>query len=744
MEIDMTELVEVFLAESDEQISTLEEDILKLEKSGADTALIQELFRVAHTLKGGAASLGFDKLAEVTHALESVLGNVRDGKREVDADLVDALLASLDVIKCLRERAGGNDEDVDISEALQLLGAAAAEGERQEADACPDASKPTDDTQVQERLAAGEAVMEVSVTLSEACVMKGVRATLVIAELEELGKVLRTIPGQGEIAEENFERSFRVLLATDRQPEAIAEKVRGQAEVAEVQVTPASEQDGDVQGSGEEVQLLGEILVSEGKVSPSDVEDALKRQAPIGQILVEQKKIKPQDVEQALTKQEQQRLAGARGIRVDMKVLDSLMNLIGESAVVSARISRVTKTLHARRLPEIAEDVGELANAADLSERISDELQTILLDMRLLPIRTIFQKFPRVVRDVARTGRKEVELVTRGGETLVDKAVLDRLGDPLLHAIRNAADHGIEPPEERKAQGKAAAGRVVLQARREGESIVIEVIDDGRGMDAQQIRRKAVEKGIITAEDAEAFSDEEALRLILRPGFSTMEEVTDISGRGVGMDVVAATMKELNGRVDILSEAGKGSTLRLTIPVKKLMMDLLLVSTCGQRYGVPLEAVAETTRVSKTAIRTIDKQEAVFLRGSLLPLVRLQDVMELGETTEASREELPVVVLALGEKRLGVIVDRIDDHQEVMLKELRWEFGELLGVMGAAILGNGEVVMVLAPDGIAELAREAARRHGTGNTGWGASGYVTCLQASGQQSRQVAGAQMVW
>ncbi len=705
----MTELLEVFLAESDEQIAALEEDILQLEKSGADTALIQELFRVAHTLKGGAASLGLDKLAQVTHALESAMGKVRDGAREVDAELVDVLLASLDVIKRLRERAGKSDEDVDICDVLRLLGTAAADGERQETGACPDAHKPIEEAQtaVEEALARGEAIVDVSVVLSEGCVMKGVRATLVIAELEELGRVLKTIPARSEIEAERFEKSFKVVLASQIEPEVIAQRLQTQAEVADVQVALTSERDEEEEAG--DVQLLGEILVSEGKVSPGDVQDALKRQAPIGQILVDQKKVKPQDVEEALAKQERQRMAGAQGIRVDMRVLDSLMNLIGESAVVSARVSRVTKALHAMRLSEIADEVGELANAADLSERISEELQTILLDMRLLPIRTIFQKFPRVVRDVARARHKEVELVTRGGETLVDKAVLDRLGDPLMHAIRNAADHGIETPEERKAQGKGATGKIVLQARREGESIVVEVIDDGRGMDAQQIRRKAIEKGLLTAEEAEVLSDEEALRLILRPGFSTMEQVTDISGRGVGMDVVAATMKELNGRVDILSEPGKGSTLRLSIPVKKLMMDLLLVSACNQRYGVPLEAVAETTRIRKTAVRTIDRQEAVFLRGSLLPLVRLQDVMELGETGEANREELPVVVLTLGEKRLGVIVDRIEDHQEVMLKELRWEFGRLQGIMGVAILGNGEVVMVLAPDGVAELAQETAR-----------------------------------
>ncbi len=710
MEIDMTELLEVFLAESDEQIATLEEDILELEKPGADTALIQELFRVAHTLKGGAASLGLDKLAQVTHALESALGKVRDGTREVDAELVDVLLTSLDMIKQLRERAGGDDGDIEISGVLQLLGAVAADSERQEAEACSDVSEPIDEATmpVQEMLAAGEAAVDVLVTLSEGCVMKGVRATLVIAELAGLGRVLKTVPARSEIEAERFERKFRVVLASEIEPEAIVQRVQAQAEVADVQVVPMSERGGAAE-EGEDVQLLGEILVSEGKVSPGDIQDALKRQAPIGQILIEQKKVKPEDVEQALTKQGQQRLAGARGIRVDMRVLDSLMNLIGESAVVSARVSRVTKALHAMRLSEIGDEVGELANAADLSERISEELQTILLNMRLLPIRTIFQKFPRVVRDVARARHKEVELVTRGGETLVDKAVLDRLGDPLMHAIRNAADHGIETSEERKAQGKAPEGRIILQARREGESIVIEVIDDGRGMDAEQIRRKAVEKGMITVEEAEVLSDEDALRLILRPGFSTMEQVTDISGRGVGMDVVAATMKELNGRVDILSEPGKGSTLRLTIPVKRLMMDLLLISACKQRYGVPLEAVAETTRIRKAAVRTIDRQEATFLRGSLLPLVRLQDVMELGETEEANREELPVVVLKLGEKRLGVIVDRIEEHQEVMLKELRWEFGELRGIMGAAILENGEVVMVLAPDGVAELAQETAR-----------------------------------
>jgi two-component system chemotaxis sensor kinase CheA len=383
------------------------------------------------------------------------------------------------------------------------------------------------------------------------------------------------------------------------------------------------------------------------------------------------------------------------------------MNLIGEGAVVSARVSRVAKALHERRVGAIAKDVGELSDAADLSERISEELQTVLLGMRLVPIRTVFQKFPRVVRDVSRAGGKEVELVTRGGETPVDKAVLDRLGDPLMHAVRNAADHGIEPPDERRARGKDPCGTVTLRARQEGDHIVIEVMDDGRGMDAQRIREKAVEKGVITAEEAGTLEEEEALRLVLRPGFSTVEQVTDISGRGVGMDVVATTVRELGGRVDIASRPGEGSTVRLTIPVKKLMMDLLLVEAGGQRFGVPLELVIETTRVASESVRVVDGGEATFLRGELLGLARLGDVMQLRGEAEAQRRGLPVVVLAVEGRRLGLVVDRIEDHQEVMLKPLEWEFGELRGVAGSAILGDGEVVTVLEPSEIAALARES-------------------------------------
>jgi two-component system chemotaxis sensor kinase CheA len=396
---------------------------------------------------------------------------------------------------------------------------------------------------------------------------------------------------------------------------------------------------------------------------------------------------------------------GTNTIRVEHAKLDHLMNLIGELIINRNRFAMLARDLAAGGDPhEVAQHLQE---TTDAMTRISDDLQDTIMHVRMLPVHTVFSKFPRLIRDLSRKSGKQVELITEGEETELDKSVVEVIGDPLVHILRNAVDHGLEPPEERRRQGKPETGRVWVRAAHKGNAVVIEVEDDGRGIDPDIMRQKGVEKGLITPEQARNMDDAAARELIFAPGFSTAAQVTDISGRGVGMDVVRTNIKELKGSVQVTSEVGKGTRFTLSLPLTLAIIDALLVRVSGHIFAIPLDAVSETTKIPKESISRVNRRDAVTLRGEVVALVHLADILGL-PTAPRPDKTLPTVLIAVQDRRLGLVVDELLLRQDVVIKALGDYLGDIPGISGATILGDGRVILILDPHEIFRMAMRQA------------------------------------
>ncbi|MFW6325030.1 MAG: chemotaxis protein CheA, partial [Desulfovibrionales bacterium] len=387
----------------------------------------------------------------------------------------------------------------------------------------------------------------------------------------------------------------------------------------------------------------------------------------------------------------------ASTIRVDHAKLDHLMNLIGELIINRNRFTLLARELEGDDgLQEIAQQLTETTYSM---ARISDDLQDTIMKVRMVPVKTVFSRFPRLVRDLSRKSGKDVELVTEGEETELDKSVVEEIGDPLVHLIRNSVDHGIENEEQRASAGKVKTGRVWLRASHKGNSVVIEVEDDGKGIDPEKMRKKAVEKGIMTEEDARALDDQQAVELIFAPGFSTSEKITDISGRGVGMDVVRNNIKNLNGGVSVQSVPGQGSKFILSLPLTLAIIDALMVEVSGEIFAIPLDAVSETTKIESSRLTEVNNRKAVTLRGDVLGIVELSEILGI-EANANDRDLISMVIVSVNERRLGLIVDRLLERQEIVIKSLGEYLGDLHGISGATIMGDGSVILILDPNEI--------------------------------------------
>ncbi|WP_300919617.1 chemotaxis protein CheA, partial [uncultured Desulfovibrio sp.] len=385
-------------------------------------------------------------------------------------------------------------------------------------------------------------------------------------------------------------------------------------------------------------------------------------------------------------------------IRVDHERLDHLMNLIGELIINRNRYTLIARSLEGSEdsinVAEVAQSLSETTYAM---ARISDDLQDTIMKVRMVPVSSVFSRFPRLVRDLSRKSGKEVDLIMEGEETELDKSVVEVIGDPLVHLIRNSVDHGIEPEEQRLAQGKPAKGKVTLRAFHKGNSVAIEIEDDGKGIDPNKMREVAIKKGIISPEEAAQLDDREAIELIFAPGFSSAEKITDISGRGVGMDVVRTNIKNLKGSVNTYSEVGKGTRFTLSLPLTLAIIDALMVNVSGQMYAIPLDAVSETTKIETVRLTDVKGRKAVTLRGEVLGIVELSEMLGLPRSTETLPEVLSVVVIHDNERRLGLVVDELLERQEIVIKPLGAYLGDLKGISGATIMGDGSVILILDP-----------------------------------------------
>jgi two-component system chemotaxis sensor kinase CheA len=671
LQFDATpEELQVFLAETDELLQGLDEQLVRLEREGASPALLQEVFRAAHTIKGGAAAIGHARMATLTHAMETLLDRLRRGELGVSAALVDRLFEALDALRVLADEIrSGEASTLDVSGLAHTLehwagdaGAAPARGPEDGENEAPRV-RPIDLPMPQ------GATHHVLIELEESP-WAAVRALQALLALDGVAEVLVSHPSRAEIERQQVGRRVEAWLACPRPAEAEA-ALRA---VPEVRVLAFQDAE-TVLAAAEEARAA-----QERQRAPDTEERAASRAGR----------------------------SSATTVRIDVERLDHLLNLVGELVIDRTRLAELGRALR--------EHVGDHRLVTELAEttlhlgRVTDELQAEVMKSRMLPVGTVFSRFPRVVRDLASRQGKQVDLVITGQETELDRSVIEEIGDPLVHLLRNAVDHGVESPDERRAAGKSPTATVRLVAEHVENSIVITVEDDGRGIDPQRVRARAVERGMLSAEAAARLSDSEAVDLIFVPGFSTAAEVTDVSGRGVGMDIVRANVERLGGSVEVHTRPGQGTRFLLRLPLTLAIVQTLLVRVGGGVYALPLSSVTETLRVPVRDIQRAQRQEAILLRGMVLPLVRLATVFGC-EPEPSAREHVFVVAVRVAERQVGLVVDALLGEQEVVIKALGELIGDVPGISSAAILGDGTVALIVdVPNLLQSLVLDRADR----------------------------------
>ena len=671
--------MDMFLDESHEHLQSLNEGLLRLEENMEEISVVNDIFRNAHTLKGMSATMGFAKIAELTHEMEDVLDLVRKEQLKLNEDIMDTLFKCLDSLEQMVDSVGnGEAEDVvDVSDLVAKLSsiskgtpppaAAPAAGGAAAAPAAGDASGGAGgdlgiddiDLDVMKKAKdAGMNVFHVKVTLMESCVLKAARSVMVMHALDEIGDVIKSVPPAEDLEQEKFERSFDIVLATASDAEAVTNAVDTVSEIEDIGVE----------------ELDPDALAKPAEPAPA---------APAAAAAPAPKKAaapaKKEGAKAAAPKKQHQ----SQSVRVDIEKLDTLMNLMGELVINKVRLEQIGQT---HRMSDLMETLEQM-------DRVTGDLQNIVMKVRMVPVSAVFNRFPRMVRDVSKELGKEINLTIEGEETELDRTVIDEIGDPIMHLLRNSLDHGVESPDAREAKGKPRVGEVGLIARHEGNNVVIMITDDGAGIDASKIRRKAVEKGMITQDEADRLDDADAVRLIFLPGFSTAEQITDISGRGVGMDVVRSKIEALSGHVDVETHIDEGSIFKIKLPLTLAIIQAMLVRVQEEMYAIPLTSIDSTVNMEPTDIQTIQNKEVIVLRGEIIPIVRMEEALQVPHVKDS--EELFVVVVHAGEAKAGIVVDNLIGQQEIVIKTLGNLFAGLKLFGGATVLGDGRVALIL-------------------------------------------------
>ncbi len=700
---------EVFKEEAYELLGELEEALLELEEQPTDTDLIGRVFRAMHTIKGSGAMFGFDEIATFTHEVETVFDAVREGRLEVTGELINLTLSARDLIREMLDASdGGEGVEKEKTEAVvaglrRLLPTTSTSTSESQAN---DSGENRRDNETSAGGSADRsATYRVRFKPAKEIFAMGSNPLLLLDELRSLGEcvvVAQTdqVPGLEEIDPEACYISWDIVLTTTRGENAIRDVFIFVEDDCELRIDLLD--DPDIQ-EDEAYKRFGEILVERGDIAPDAVNEALNRQKRLGDILVEQGVVDKGKVEAALAEQEQVRKArqkrqateNASSIRVSAEKLDGLVNLVGELVIVQARLSQLAAGGDSPTLLALGEEL----------EHLTAELRDSALGIRMLPIGTTFSKFKRLVRDLSGELGKEVDLTTDGAETELDKTVIERLNDPLVHIIRNSIDHGIEPPDVRTGAGKPRRGRVHLSASHSGANVVIRIVDDGAGMDADAIREKAVEKGLIPPDGD--LSEKDLFGLIFAPGFSTAKTVTGVSGRGVGMDVVKRNIEALRGSIDVSSTRGQGSEITIKLPLTLAIIEGLQVAVGDDRFVLPLALVEECIELSRSDVARAHGRHMVNVRNELVPYIRLREWFGIHGTVPEIEQ---VVITESDGDRVGLVVDNVIGEHQTVIKNLGAMYRNVEGISGATIQGDGTVALILdVPRLIRGVEREQSR-----------------------------------
>ncbi|MUV39940.1 Histidine kinase [Lentibacillus sp. JNUCC-1] len=661
--MDTTQYLGVFIDESREHLDVLYNQLLVLEKQPGEKPVIEEIFRAAHTLKGMSATMGYTDLANLTHKMENVLDAIRYEKITVNTEIMDVLFEAGEALEVIvNDIENGGTGAQDVSQIVNLLDDI-EQGNSTQRDHIEEPSQEDSHTFTEvldefelsilnESETRGYANYEVTVQLREDCLLKAARVFMVFEVLEKMGEVIKSVPTVHELEEENFDTSFLVLLVSEHSKDEIKELIQKVSEVEHVSINTFSV----ASYKHEQDQQAVKQEATEAEDSNNDDQDATI------------------NTKKTVTKT----------IRVNIDRLDALMNLFEELVIDRGRLEQISGEL---KNPDLEDTVERMT-------RISGDLQNIILNMRMVPIDQVFNRFPRMIRQLARDLDKQVGIEITGADTELDRTVIDEIGDPLVHLIRNAVDHGIESREIRQRDGKPEEGTLNLKAYHSGNHVIIEISDDGAGINKDKVLNKAIAKGIVTADEAAIMSDQQIYELIMASGFSTAEQISDVSGRGVGLDVVKNTIESLGGRMSVNATTGQGSTFSIELPLTLSIMSVLLVELGTETYAIPLSSIMETAVVSRETIMHAHNKKVIDFRGQVVPLAFLNELFETGEMKE-DEQDISIVIVKKGDKLTGLVVDDLIGQQEVVLKSMGNYLTNTFAISGATILGDGRVALII-------------------------------------------------
>ncbi|NLY18737.1 MAG: chemotaxis protein CheA [Clostridiaceae bacterium] len=677
--MDASQYLDVFIDEAKENMQSLNTSLLELESDPTNTSILNEIFRVAHTLKGMAGTMGFSRMTALTHHMEDVLDGLRNNRLKAGSNIVDILFKCLDALESyvnevIASGQEGEEEYQDIIASLSdiLKGEADGQTENKQKDFQPAKDGRTasglrlklniyDRNVIEKAMEEGLNVYEIHIEIDKKCLLKAARAFIIFQLLDKSSEIMKSMPPVEDIEDEKFDYYFTVMVITKHNRDYFIKELNSVAEVRKVEVTPITLKHVENIKPGAVTHDVSDT----DRIKAADREQ-IKTSAP-----------KPGAIKRLTTKT----------VRVDIERLDVLMNLVSELIIIKTRLADIG----------VSDRSSDYVTTVENLERVTTRLHDAVMKARMVPIENVFSRFPRMVRDISRELQKEIELHMSGEETELDRTVIDEIGEPLIHIIRNSADHGLEKPDVRVEKGKNKCGNIWLKAYQDGNNVVIEVEDDGQGIDIEKVRRRIVERGLESEEVAAGLSDSDIIKYLFAPNFSTADKITDLSGRGVGLDVVKTKIESLGGAIEIETEQGKGSRVIIRLPLTLAIIQALLVRIGTEKFAIPLSNIREITKIEASDIQFVRDREVYFLRDSVIPVVRLGEVLKVPESgdTGETKKQLTCVVVRKGDKFSGFIVDSLIGQKEIVIKSLGRLLANIRHIAGATILGDGNVALII-------------------------------------------------
>ncbi len=680
--MDVNQYLEIFLDETKEHLESLNAQILNLEQSPEDAGTINEIFRAAHSLKGMAGTMGYKRMQALTHDMENVFSEIRNGSMKVTSGLIDTLFQCLDALEeytnTIQETADeGTNENKPLIDQLNefLKSGGKAEDAPKEEMKKEAAKEENGDVRKWEQIKLGDPekhvfsvakqqgkqVYGLDIRVQESCILKAARAFLVYKAIEEKAEIIVCNPSAQDIEDERFDLEFSLIVVSDNPLEQIVNAAKNVSEIESV--------------NGDVVEV--EIIETPEK-------------APGNIVVVEETKVASSAQSQNAPAKQGEKKSGKpvvnRTVRVDIEKLDVLMNLVSELIIAKNSLVSASST----------EGTSSIAfnEQIEYLESVTTNLHESVMKVRMVPIESVVSKFPRMIRDLSKKLDKKMELYMSGEETELDRTVVDEIGDPLMHLLRNSADHGLESAEVRAQRGKPEVGSIFLDAYQDGNNVVIEVRDDGNGIDVEAVKKKAIERGVITPEQGDNMAEKDIINLLFSAGFSTAKQISDVSGRGVGLDVVKSKIESLSGEVEVKSKLGEGSTWIIRLPLTLAIIQALMVIVGGEKYAISLGCIQTIEDINPSEIKLVQNSEVIHLRGNVIPLIRLSKELDI-ESSKSPDENMVVVIVKKGEKLAGLVVDELMGQQEIVIKSLGKYISKCKIISGATILGDGEVALIL-------------------------------------------------